>query len=44
MKISVVLISVIMIKKREESGLLDPEDRGTMLLQNVGNCVLINTV
>lgn len=32
-----------MVKKHKESGLLDPEDGGTMLLQNVGNSVLFNT-
>jgi len=43
MKISKVHISVIMVKKCKESGLLDPEDGGNMLLQNVGNSVLFNT-
>jgi len=43
MKISIVHISVIMVKKRDEIGVLDPEDGGTMLLQNVGNSVVFNT-
>jgi hypothetical protein len=43
MKISIQHISVIVVKKRKESGLLDPEDGGTMFLQNVGNSVLFNT-
>jgi hypothetical protein len=43
MKITTAHFSVIMVKKCKESGLLDPEEGGTVLLQYIGNSVLFNT-